>query len=50
MVNFSGPITLVGEERAIIVLSFGRCNKGFPLPLCAWDGLCYFNVTYPWPF
>ena len=27
----------------------GFCNEWFPLPLGAWDGLCYFIVTLPWP-
>ena len=51
MMHCSGPNTSVGEERAIIFSAFacGLCNEGFPLPLGAWDGLCYFIVTYPWP-
>ena len=53
MMHCSVPITSVGEERerAIIFSAFacGLCNEGFPLPLGAWDGLCYFIVTHPWP-
>ena len=51
MMHCTGPITSVGEERAISFSAFacGLCNEGFPLPLCAWDGLCYLIVTYPWP-
>ena len=27
----------------------GFGNEWFPLPLGAWDGLCNFIVTLPWP-
>ena len=27
----------------------GFCSERFPLPLCAWDGLRYFNVALPEP-
>ena len=51
MMHCSGPITSVGEERAIIFSAFacGLCNEGFPVLIGAWDGLCYFILTYPWP-
>ena len=50
MMHCSGPITSVGEERALFsAFACGLCNEGFPLPLGAWDGLCYFIVTFPWP-
>ena len=45
MMHCSGPIISVGEEeRAIIISAFacGLCNKRSPLPLGAWDGLCFF--------
>ena len=49
MMHCSGPITSVGEERVIIFSAFacGLCNEEFPLPIGAWDWLCYFIVTYP---
>ena len=43
MMHSSGPIT------SFSAFPCGLCNEGFPLPLGAWDGLCYFIVTYPWP-
>ena len=47
MMHCSGPITTVGEGRAIFsAFACGLCNEGFPLPVGAWDGLCYFIVTY----
>ena len=50
MMHCSGPITSFGEERAFFsAFACGLCNEGFPLPLGAWDGLCYFIVTFPWP-
>ena len=51
MMHCSGPITSVGEERSIFFSAFAcdLCNEGFPLPIGAWDWLCYFIVTYPWP-
>ena len=53
-VNGSGSITSVGEERAyvsaVVYLSLcGFCLERFPLPLGAWDGLCYFIVALPEP-
>ena len=48
----SGSITSVGEEReyfSAFAYLCGFCNEWFPLPLGAWDGLCYFIVTLPWP-
>ena len=40
MMHCSGPITSVGDERAIFsAFACGLCNEGFPLPLDAWDGL-----------
>ena len=48
MMHCSGPITSVGEERAIISSAFacGLFNEGSPLPIGAWDGLCYFILSY----
>ena len=41
------------EKRELIFLLLLTyvffCNEGFPLPLGAWDGLCYFILTLPWP-
>ena len=53
-VSYSEPSTSVGEERAnfsaIVYLQLcGFCSEGFPLPLCAWDGLRYFIVALPGP-
>ena len=42
----------LGEERAFFsacAYLCGFCNELFSLPLGAWDGLCYFIVTLPWP-
>ena len=52
--NGSGSITSVGEERAnlsaVVYLELcGFCLERFPLPLGAWDGLCYFIVALPEP-
>ena len=44
MMHCSGPIT------SFSAFACGLCNEGFPLPLGAWDGLCYFIVTYHWPY
>ena len=50
MMHCSGPITSFGEEIAFFsAVACGLCNEGFPVPLGAWDGLCYFIVTFPWP-
>ena len=54
LVNSSGSITSVGEERAnlsavVYLLSCGFCLERFPLPLGAWDGLRYFIVALPEP-
>ena len=53
-VSCSGSITSVGEKRtnlpAIVYLKLcGFCSVRFPLPLGAWDGLCYFIVPFPGP-
>ena len=45
----------LGEERAnlsavVNLLLCGFCLERFPLPLGAWDGLCYFIVAFPEPF
>ena len=47
-------ITSVGKERAnfssiIYLYLCGFCSKGFPFPLGAWVGLCYFIVALPGP-
>ena len=46
--------TLVWEDRAnlssiVLLLLCGFCSERFPLPLDAWDGLCYFIVALPGP-
>ena len=46
-VSCSGSITSIGEEStslsAIVYLWIcGFCSERIPLPLDAWDGLCYF--------
>ena len=51
-VSRSGSITLVGEERAnlsavVYLVLCGFCSERFPLPLGAWDGLCYIIVALP---
>ena len=53
-VSVSGSLSSVGEERANLsaVVSWklcGFCSERFPLPLGAWDGLCYFIVALPEP-
>ena len=53
-VSRSGSITSVGEERTnlsavVYLLLCGFCSERFPLPLGAWDGLCFFIVTLPEP-
>ena len=51
MMHCSGPITSVGEERSFFsAFACGLCNRGFPLPLGAWDALCYFIVSFPMAF
>ena len=47
-------MTSFGEERAgfsAIVYSYFCCvfSKEFPLPLDAWERLCYFIVALPGP-
>ena len=46
--------TSVGEERAnlsavVCLWLCGCCLERFPLPLGAWNGLCYFIVALPEP-
>ena len=41
-VSGSGSITSVGTERA-------NLSAVVPLPLCAWNGLCYLSVALPKP-
>ena len=53
-VSCNGSITSDGEERAnlsgIVNLKLcGFCSERVPLPLGAWDGLCYFIVALPGP-
>ena len=53
-VSGSGSITSVGTERAnlsavVYLLLCGFCSERFPLPLGAWNGLCYFSVALPEP-
>ena len=51
-VSYSGSITSLWEENAILLLSF-TCNyvvsvrRGFSLPLGVWNGLHYFIVALP---
>ena len=49
-VSYSGSITSVVEERAdLSAIVCGFCSERFPLPLGAWDGLCYFIVALSVP-
>ena len=53
-VSCSGSIISVGKGRAslsaiVYLLLCGFYLEMFPLPLGAWDGLCYFFVVPPAP-
>ena len=39
----------LGKRELICLLLFTFCLERFPLPLGAWDGLCYFIVALPEP-
>ena len=52
--SFSESNTFIWEQRAdFSAINFFKlcsvCSKGFLLPLCVLDGLCYFLVGLPGP-